>query len=274
MRGRPAEGNRNGYWFPLALLGFLLLGGLGLDSVRTARDFGWFAYRPSGTYLISAEQYGAGVDSLSVRYFDYPAMAFDLWQYPSRDWPWQVIVIATFVVTVAWYGWRARRTGGASARPFVALAAGGGVAIAAAYVIAAWAAAVPKPSELVTSVALPLALLGGVAGAWAYFRLGPGRRAAAVISVVCLLVGAATLLGSQLPPLVDPVIITVGLLGLAWWERSVLLALVAVAVLAAMAAFPVGTLSALVPAMLLLVGAIAALVLRGRPAPGERDPAA
>jgi hypothetical protein len=80
-------------------------------------------------------------------------------------------------------------------------------------------------------------------------------------------------LGALAPALTDPVIIAVGLLGLARVERSLLLAGVAVASFVAMVTLPAGTLDTLIAALVLLVGGIAALVLRGRaatapPAPG------
>ena len=50
MGARAAVGGRPGYWFPLVLLGFGLLGLLGWHSVRPDQGFGWFAYAPARTY--------------------------------------------------------------------------------------------------------------------------------------------------------------------------------------------------------------------------------
>lgn len=262
MGGHPGGRDRYGYWFPLALLGFLLLGLLGLDSASGVAGFGWFAYAPrSGVHMVSGEQYPVGP---VTRYSDL--VVFDPEPYPRRDWMWMVVVVAAFVATVGWYGWRARRNEGASIGLFLRLAVGGGLAVAIGYLLAEWTARARNPVDLVVSVGLPLLLLGLVAGLWAYFRLGPGRSWTVVISGASLAVGAGTLLGWQAPGLVEPVLIAAGLLVLARYERSILLTIVAVASFVAMAAFPIGPLGTLIPAMLLLAGAIAALARRNHPA--------
>lgn len=247
MGDRAATGR--GYWFPLVLLGFGLLAMLGWDSVP---DHGWFAYAPSPDGM---GEYGVGNSVVLVR--------FEQDQYPPRDWPWPVLVTATFVATVAWYGWRA----GDPVRRYVALALGGGVAILVGYVATGMADVAHDPAGFVSSVGLPLLALGAVAGAWARLRPGPGRRVAALISVSCLVVGVGTVLGTWAPGLYDPVVIAVGLFVLARLERSRLLAAVAAVVLVAMVVFPTGTLSTLLPAALTLAGAIVALAHQSRPAP-------
>ena len=88
-------------------------------------------------------------------------------------------------------------------------------------------------------------------------------------SAICLLVGTGTVLGAWAPGLLEPVVITGGLLALARFERSRLLAVVALLVLAAMLVFPVSTLSMLVPAMVVLAAAITVLVRQG----GTSEPA-
>jgi hypothetical protein len=176
-----------------------------------------------------------------------------------RGWSWLVLVTATLIATVAWYGRRARRAGG-SVRMHVALAVGGGITVPAGYIAIAVADANSDPADLVTSVGLPLIGLGVLAAAWAHFRLGPGLRVAALIGVVCLVVGVSTVIGTWSPGMLDPVIIAGGLLALARFERSRLLAVVAVAVLVTMAVFPFGTLTMLIPAAMLLATAIVVLV--------------
>jgi hypothetical protein len=250
-------GDRAGYWFPLVLLGFGLLAMLGWDS----EDFGWFAYAPSsdgGTYL-GTEQYVARNSVVLVR--------FEQGRYPPRDWPWPVLVTTTFVATVAWYGWRARRSADVSTLRYVALALGGGIAVLVGYAAAGIADVAEDPAGFVSSVGLPLLALGGVAGAWALSRHGPGRRVAALVSVGCLVVGLGTVLGTWSPGLYDPVVIAAGLFALARLERSRLLVVVAATALVAMVAFPTGTLSMLLPAAVALAGAIAALAYQGRAAP-------
>jgi hypothetical protein len=172
-----------------------------------------------------------------------------------------VLITATVVGTVAWYGRRSRRVGG-SVRPYVVLAVVGGLSVPTCYVVAGLAATMPVAAGMVASVGLPLLGLGALLGAWAYFRRGSWRRAAAVTGVVCLVSGVATVLGAWSPGLLAPVLIAAGLLTLAWYERSRLLTVVACAVAASLVLLPVGMLSTLVPAVIVLAAAILALARR------------
>jgi hypothetical protein len=259
------RGDRYGYWVPLVLLGFGLLGLLGVSLARPVPF--WFAYTPMAeTQILSVGQYTVS----GVRYGE-AVLWSDTWQYPPRGWSWAVVVLGTFVATAAWYGWRARRA--VPWRRTVLFAGVGVVAIALLYLTVAVADTMPDRGELVSAVGVPMALFGAIAGAWWYFRSGPGRTVAAALALFAVFVGAGTVLGALAPALTDPVIIAVGLLGLARVERSLLLAGVAVASFVAMVTLPAGTLDTLIAALVLLVGGIAALVLRGRaatapPAPG------
>jgi hypothetical protein len=256
---RAESEGRSGYWFPLALLGFGLLGLVGLDSVRASQDFGWFSYTPIYSPLSSdSTDLGTMVraEALLSPGAAYQSWgSFDLAHYPIRGWQWAVLVTATLIATVAWYGRRARR---AARRAHVVLAVGGGIAVPAGYVAVAVAVANSDSAGVVTSVGLPLIGLGVLAAVWAYFRLGLG--VVALIGVVCLVVGVSTVIGAWSPGMLDPMIIAGGLLALAKYERSRLLAVVAVAVLVAMAVFPIGTLTMLIPAAMLLATAIVVLV--------------
>jgi hypothetical protein len=169
---------------------------------------------------------------------------------------------------VAWYAWLARKAGG-SVRAHVTLGVTGGIAVPACYVVAGAADAIADPAGMVPSVGLPLLGLGGLTGAWAYFRQGPWRRTAAAVSVVSLVVGVGTVLGSWSPGLLDPVLIAAGVLVLARYERSRLLAVLAGVLLVVLVVFPDGTLSTLIPAVLVLAAAIVTLVRRN----GVRAPA-
>ena len=174
---------------------------------------------------------------------------------PARDWPWAVLVTATLVTTVAWYGWRARRAGD-SVRPYVMWAVSSGIAVSACYAITGMAGSFTDPSGLVTSVGLPLVGLGAMAGAWAYFQR---RRAAAVVSTACLVAGVGIVLGAWAPGLLDPLVIAGGLLALARYERSRVLAVVAGVVLVVMVVFPDGAPSMLFPAVVMLATGVAVL---------------
>lgn len=262
-------GGRAGYWFPLALLGFGLLAMLGLESVPAGRDLGWFAYATFSDDMYFGPEFYQADTGLVQEQNSVSVALYEPGPYLMRDFPWTVLVTATLVATMAWYGWRARRAG-KPAGTYVMLAVGGGLAVLVAYVATGMATATSDPAGMITSVGLPLLGLGAMTGAWAYLRLGPWRRAAAMISVAALLIGAGTVLGAWAPALLEPVIITAGLFALARFERSRLLAIVAVLVLAAMVVFPAGTLSMLVPAMVVLAAAIVVLVRQG----GAAEPAA
>lgn len=262
-------GDRANYWFPLVLLGFGLLALLGWESMPTVwDDFGWFAYAQfvDDEYL-GMDSYQMTTNTLAPELYSVSVARVST-LYPMRDFPWTVLVTATLVATMAWYGSRARRAG-RSARPFVVMAVGGGIAVPVAYVATGMASAIPDSAGMVTSVGLPLLGLGLLTGAWAYLRPGRWRRAAAMTSAICLLIGTGTVLGAWTPGLLEPVIITGGLLALARFERSRLLAVVALLVLAAMLVFPGNTLSMLVPAMVVLAAAITILVRQG----GTSEPA-
>jgi hypothetical protein len=168
-----------------------------------------------------------------------------------------VLIAVTAVGSVAWYAFLARRAGG-SVRAYVRLAVAAGLAVPACYVVAGLADAIADPAGMVPSVGLPLLGLGALAGGWAYF--GPWRRTAAAIGLVCLVTGAATVLGAWSSGLLEPVLITAGLLALARYERSRLLAVAALAVLVALVVFSDEVLSILVPAVIALATAIVALV--------------
>lgn len=256
MDDRAAVGSRPGYWFPLVLLGFGLLGLLGWDSVTVTR---WFAYTPDPFdhgFVSPAPLVAEGLSTSTTI-----AGRFETAWYPMRDWPWAALVIATLVATVIWYGRRAGRP----VRTRVALALGCGVGASTCYVAAGIADAVPDPAGLLTSVGLPLFGLGALAGVWAYLERGPWRRKATVISAACLAVGVGAVLGAWSPGLLEPVLIVGGLLVLARLEHSRLLVVVAAAVLVAMLVFRFGTLSTLVPAVIVLAAAIVALTRHDRP---------
>jgi hypothetical protein len=264
MDDKVVAGGRRGYWFPLVLLGFGLLVLLGWHSVRTSQDLDSLAYTqlPSGLASGGYGGYVAPGNGVGMA-FVIDTSPSGLPGFPLHDWGWTVLVTVTLVATVAWYGWRARRAGGASVGAYVAVAVGGAVAVQVGYVAAAVAGTAAEPAGLITSVGLPLVGLGVLAVAWAR-RLAPKRRAlAAAIGVVCVVVGLATMLGVWLPGLFFPVIIAGGLLALARFERSRLVALAAGAILVAMLVFPLGTLSTLIPAAIMLAAGIVALVRQG-----------
>ena len=255
MGGRTEHGRGYDYWFPLVLLGFGLLVLLARTGVRD--DFGWFAYAPATP---ADEVHAIAVLEPGAQYYNTP-LPFGA-AFTTRDWTWTLLVAVTLAGAVLWYGVRAR-----AGWRHVAVAVGGVLAVLACHAVAGIADAMPDEGGLVRSVALPLAGLGVLAGA--YFWFGPRRRPAVVVAVVCLTAGVSALAGAWAYGLLDPLLITCGLLALAWYERSRLVAVLAVVLPVAFLLFPYGVLSTLVPAVLVLAVAVTALVLRG----GLRHPA-
>jgi hypothetical protein len=254
MGGRtPRDG---GYWFPLALLGFGLLTLLGWDSVTTVEDVGWFAYAPAMSEFQNAD----ALVGVEVSVADNNTTVPLLVTTQAQDMAWTVLITACLVGTVAWYAVRARRAGHPVRRHLV-VAVGAGAAVWGCHAVAGIADATAGFGDLVPSVGLPLVVLGVLAGT--YHRLGARRRTAAVASVVCLGAGVAVVLGAWSPGLLNPVLIACGLLALGWLERSRLVAVVACLVLTALVVVPDGPLRVLVPAVVVLVAAMAALVRRG-----------
>lgn len=243
-------GGRRWYWFPLVLLGFGLLVLLGWDSISDSQDYGWFAYAPA------TDENQLSLHSTVV------VQRFEAQRYPMRDSGWAAVIVVVLVATTAWYAWRARE----NLRVHVTVAIAGVVGVVVCYLFAAVADA-SADAGVVTSVGLPLFGLGVMAGVWAYLRPGRARWLAATLATGCLAVAIGTALGVWAPGLVDPVLITGGLLVLARVERSRLLVAVAGVVLAAMVVFSTGTLSMLLPATLLLLAGVVALVRSHNPVP-------
>ncbi|WP_199433320.1 hypothetical protein [Qaidamihabitans albus] len=250
------------FWFPLALTGFVLLGIL---TFAMNAGGGWFAYAPPPAYV------NAGVDQFLVAVRGVPFSEYEsLEPPPPVAWGELSGVLALFLVTVAWYAWRARRAGTPVRSRRLMLVTGGGVlAVIAGYVVLDGADTLLESGRLARALALPLLLLGVCFGVLAYFSRGRWRRIAAatsgtVLSVTLLIVAVPALPDSPLVPTV-----VAGLTVLAWLERSVLLAVVTAGFLLAAAAARFEPLTLLLPAAVLLAGAMAALLLRGRPDPAS-----
>jgi hypothetical protein len=247
MGGRTENERGYGYWFPLVLLGFGLLGKLAWDVVRP--DLPDIANAPGARNSVAVLTVGA----------DYGPSPFDVGA-SIRDWLLPLVAVV-LVGTMAWYGVRAR-----AVRRHLAVAVGGVVMVLACQVVAGIADAVPEKGELVRSVGLPLVVLGLLTGA--YYRFESRRRVVGVVSVVCLALGVSALLGAEAPGLFAPVVVMCGLLVLARYEGSRVVVVLAVVVPVALLAFPYGFLGTVVPAMIVLAGAVVALVRRsGQPAP-------
>jgi len=176
---------------------------------------------------------------------------------------WPYLVAAIFVATVAWYAVRAEKP--KPWRRLAAIAFCGLIAIPIAGIVAGGMTSHGDGRELLGTVMGLFTLLGAGGAAWAYFRLGPGRGAAIIIAVMFGPLAVYGWLVSLLPQMAEALLPGLGLLALAWFERSVLLASVTVAFLLAAAVFTTGSAALLIPAAVTLVGAIATLLTHRPP---------
>ncbi|MEU3274177.1 hypothetical protein ABZ639_25335 [Saccharomonospora sp. NPDC006951] len=252
--------DRYDFWFPLALLGFVLLGLAATVSTAT-RDFGWFAYAPAGGSLEPRAATGGGIALAELR-----AVNVDAGTPFAGTWTVIAGLISIFLVVVAWYVARARRQG-APLRPLrisvVVLA--GSAEIGLGYVVLRELGDALDKSPFAAALALPLLLLAGCAGAGAYFLRGVWRRVVLAIGGVLLLVLATAVLAPHTEDGPMLLVLASGLLTMAWLHRSVLLVSLTVLFLASGATASIAEPEHFVlPAGVLLAGAIAALVLRGR----------
>ncbi|MFJ8818744.1 hypothetical protein [Amycolatopsis thermoflava] len=226
-------GDRRSAWFPLALLGFLLLAATAWDLTEQSA---WFAYSPIGDDPLVQTLYGYA-----------PYHPEPVWEWGA---PWQVVVALAFLGALGWF---TVRRDVPPLRAAVVLLAGAAVILLSAAVTAL--AKVTDARFLATALGAPLAVLGLVAGVWAGLR--PGRRLATGACLVCLTL-AAYPFGASVET-VDPVTAALGLGVLAWYTRSKIPAVAAVAVLTTGIFFNGSTLGLLVPGALVLAAALAVL---------------
>ncbi|MDT7724659.1 MAG: hypothetical protein QOI21_1235 [Actinomycetota bacterium] len=248
-------GKRPAFWFPLALLGFVLIG---LALVSPGNAGGPFPLlNPAGSgYRMEQElhAYAVAVTRVSTDNFHVLEQHTDYWSY---------LVALVFVATVAWYAVRA-----ATPRPWrklITVTVGGLLALPVAEVVADGMASHGDGREMLGTVMSLFALLGAGGAAWAYFRLGTGRGAAIVIALMFCPLAVYGWLVSLLPQTAEALVPGLGLLALAWFERSRLLASVTAAFLLVVVVFTSGSAALLVPAAVMLAGALAALLTHRPP---------
>ncbi|HVV10361.1 hypothetical protein [Amycolatopsis sp.] len=253
-------GDRRTVWFPLAVLGFVLFG-LGMLFVKD--ETGWFRYAPlsaGGVPLPQQNLVGFGDSrAVAVQYGGPGALSSNL------ESAWLIAVAVAFVTTVIFYAVRARRTGRAIGWPKLAGIVLAGAALLLLGSVLAGSGTTSDRRAIATAVGWPLAVLGLCAGAWGYFDNARGRKAALVLAAVCLPVAPLILVSAAGAAVVFAATAGLGLAVLAWLSRSVLLAVVVVLFLGGALVFDGGVRGALVPAAVLLAGAIAVLVSGRRP---------
>ncbi|KAA9151203.1 hypothetical protein FPZ12_039380 [Amycolatopsis acidicola] len=254
-------GERRNVWFPLAVLGFVLLG---LATWLVDDDYGWFAYRPSPDGALTAVQHSYG--GLGSNY----AVAIDTTGPVLRGarWDdlavlWLVAVSVTSVASVVFYAVRAHRAGRAIGwRKLTGIVLAGAVVLALSVPLMGFGAS--WGMTMATAVGLPLLVLGLCAAGWGYFENARGHRAALVIGAVCLSLAVLVLAAAVTVP-VPAVLVVLALAVFAWRWRDLVLAVLAVIFLGAVLVFSGEVLGALVPAAVLLAGAIAVLLTARRP---------
>lgn len=232
---------RHRCWFPLVLLGFLMLGGLFLANGTKSHALTMF--RPLSDIVRQP-------DSNTL-------IAVSVGSTPTTMHPeeyWSIGIAAVFLATVFWY---ARGV----SRRFLLVAAYGLVAFILFYLTIAM---VEGQEDLGPTIGGSFVAIGAAAGAWVYFRLGPGQLGVTAISVVCLSIGVSALVIGHVPLLAEHLIVLTGLLVLAVWERSPLLAVVAAGFLAVAWMFPSGTTGLALAAVVLFLGGAAAVLATRR----------
>jgi hypothetical protein len=210
---------RFGFWFPLALLGFLALG-----SAAFAQGGWWVDARhasfPGNDYPLTTTLYGVEMSRTAERQLHVlsPGAIYGttVWSSTSNPEYWVFGVTLVFLAAIAWYA-----HGSGRVRAF-ALATVCGVVAIVAFPCMMWI--IEETPDLAPTIAGSLLAIGLCAAAWVYFQLGRGRSALTAISVVTLAVGATGLLATWTSYRADELLVAGGLLVLAWWERSLLLA--------------------------------------------------
>ncbi|ONI71026.1 hypothetical protein ALI144C_51675 [Actinosynnema sp. ALI-1.44] len=131
-----------------------------------------------------------------------------------------------------------------------------GVVAIAAFSWMMWTA--KEMPELAPTVAGSLLAIGVCAAVWVYFQLGRGKSVLTAISVTTLTVGVLGLLAAWANYRGDELVVLGGLLVLAWWERSLLVAgAAAVLLLVGAVSLPPVTELVLVSAVLFLCAFVA-----------------
>ncbi|RZS34842.1 hypothetical protein EV193_108192 [Herbihabitans rhizosphaerae] len=233
-------------WFPLALLGFLVLGVLVLAD---STDF----WRPRFEFLTMEEFHRQqALPEPSSLGFVNP------WYMPT-------VLAIVFLATVVFCAVRARDAGTPIPMITLGLIIGGGAIVGVyCYVIAGLEV---STSDLVTVWLGPLAVLGAAAAAWSYLGLGPGAQQAKIVGSVCLAAAAFGMVVALAPAIVEGLLVLTGLTVLGYLERTVLPVLAGLVFLATTWFLRPGPTGVVIPAAALLLAAFAALLMAQRRQP-------
>nr|CEL17788.1 hypothetical protein [Kibdelosporangium sp. MJ126-NF4] len=182
--------------------------------------------------------------------------------YSPSDWLpigsseyWLAGAALALLAVIVWYARGSGRVGAFT------LAAVWGVVGIGLFMYTMWM--IEQSRNIMPEMAVWLIATGLCAAGWAYFRPERWQTTLTSISVVTLAVGVTGLLTAWTNYRADELLVAGGLVLLAWWERSWLVAALAGAILA-IEAVPMPTLIQLVLVTgLLFGGAFVALLLRG-----------
>jgi hypothetical protein len=244
---------RYAFWFPLVLLGFLMLGGIVLANRANA----WSSLMPADAgYQATGQLRGLGMSRENERGLTLVTSVYIRAPSSLPDEYWIAGVLVILLATLVWYAWGSGRVG-----EFVWTGICGLFGVVGFLMVTV---VVETQPELVVTVGGSLVALGLCAAAWVYFGLGPAKRAVTAVGVLALLLGTSALLLDQTSLRSDQLLVAVGLLTLAWLERSLPLAAVALVFLTAGWIFLPGVAGLALGSAVLLAGGIGALVLRNR----------
>lgn len=235
---------RHRLWFPLVLLGFLMLGGLVVADARSRSAAQlwplWQNAKPLAPDSNTVVVIGFGSTSMTMQPEEY----------------WSIGLAVVFLATLVWYA-----LGSGRVRDSVLIGLSGLVGLLLFYLTMAMVHGDP---DLGPTIGGSLLAIGAAAGAWVYFRLGPGQLGVTAISVVCLSIGASALVIGHVPLFAEHMIVLSGLVALAVRERSPLLAVVAALFLAVAWLYPFGATGLALTAVVLFLGGAAAILTARR----------
>ncbi|TWP53277.1 hypothetical protein FKR81_04720 [Lentzea tibetensis] len=214
--------DRHGYWFPLLLFGVLTFAAMPLyapkelpvGGVHVDYGVGW---RLFGTYVDPFRLYYPVIEPL-----EHP-LALGLY--------WTAVLVLGFLATVRWYRWRAQRTGVETPTRTYAVATSLALAVPLVGVPVLWfvSATVNIMGWWLNGARTAVAalLLVAVVVAIVAMRRNPSRRVALAVCVPAVLVSTTLLVALSMVGHGQFLVLAVGLLALAWVERSTLFAVIA-----------------------------------------------